>query len=102
MCAREVSNNHALLTDLRFHIEINDNTKPWNVSLRGLAVKNGPLEQYKAALQELQDRLTDGGKLQRFGKALVWKFDKEEIASIQARIDRLKHYVQIALEMDHL
>lgn len=102
VCAQEVSNNHALLTDLRYHIEVNGNLKPWNQSLQGLAVENGPLQQYKTALEELQARMIDRGRLKSLGRVWIWPFEKEEIASIQTRMDRLKYYVNIALQMDHL
>ena len=32
----------------------------------------------------------------------MWKFKKEEIASILGRMERLKTLVEVALQMDHL
>jgi hypothetical protein len=32
----------------------------------------------------------------------MWKFKKEEIASILGQIERLKSLIEIALQMDHL
>ncbi len=39
---------------------------------------------------------------QKVKRRLLWKFSKEEVAGILARMERLKSLVSIALEMDHL
>jgi hypothetical protein len=70
--------------------------------VRALAVPNGPLDQFKHALEALQAKITDGGRLRKAGGTLMWKFRKEEVASILAQIERLKRLVGVALEMDHL
>jgi hypothetical protein len=46
--------------------------------------------------------MTDGGWLKRFGKALLWKFKKEELDAILAWMERLKTLTEIALQMDYL
>jgi len=35
-------------------------------------------------------------------RGALWKFRKEEVAKLLARMERLKSLVNIALEMDHL
>lgn len=50
----------------------------------------------------LQNKITDGGRLKKLCEALMWKFKKEEIASILDRIERLKSLVEIVLQEDHL
>jgi hypothetical protein len=77
-------------------------SQPWYTAVRALAVENGPLDQFKQALETLQAKMTDGGRLKKAGEALLWKFRKEEIASILARMERLKGLVGVALKMDHL
>lgn len=101
-CAVEASNVHSLLINLRFRLEEGNVDAPWFTAVRALGVENGPLDQFKQALEALQTQMTDGGRLQQAGKALVWKFKKEEIAGILVRIERLKTLVGIALQMDHL
>ncbi|KAL5378431.1 hypothetical protein DPSP01_009188 [Paraphaeosphaeria sporulosa] len=100
-CEIEASNVHSLLTNLRFRLEVGSADEPWYTAVRALGVENGPLDQFKQALEELQTTMTDRGRLQQAGKALVWKFKKEEITSILVRIERLKGLVGIALQMDH-
>jgi hypothetical protein len=101
-CAVEASNLYNLLINLRFRLEEGDSSQPWYIAVRALAVEHGPLDQFKQALEMLQAKMTDGGRLKKAGEALMWKFKKEEIAGILARMERLKTLVEIALQMDHL
>ncbi|KAH8710036.1 ankyrin repeat domain-containing protein [Phaeosphaeriaceae sp. PMI808] len=97
-CAIEASNIHNLLTNLRFRLEEGHAHQPWFNAVQALAVKNGPLDQFKQALESLQAKMTDGGRLKN---ALIWKFKKEEVDAILARMERLKTLIKIALHMDH-
>jgi hypothetical protein len=92
----------SLLFTLRFQLEEKDSEKPWYTTVQALALKDGPLDQFKQALELLQTKMTEGGRLKKAGEALVWKLVKSEIASILDQIERLKILVQIALQMDHL
>ncbi|RYP07260.1 hypothetical protein DL765_009212 [Monosporascus sp. GIB2] len=100
-CAIEISNIYGLLLNLRVRIEDGDFKKPWYTAILALAVENGPLDQFKQALEMLQSKMADGGRLKKAGEALMWKFKKEEVASILDRMERLKSLVEIALQMDH-
>ena len=101
-CAIEASSLYSLLVNLRFRLEEGDVSQPWYTTVRTLAVGNGPLDQFKQALETLQTKMTDGGRLKQAGRALVWKFQKEEIASILGRMERLKTLIEVALQMDSL
>ena len=101
-CAIEVLNLCSLLYKLRDHVEDGDPAQPWYNAVRSLAVKNGPLDQFKQALETLQTKMTDGGRLKKASGSLMWKFQKEEIASILGRMERLKTLVEIALQIDYM
>jgi hypothetical protein len=101
-CAIEASNLHSLLFNLRFPLEEGVLDQSWYTAVRALAVENGPFDQFKEALEMLQARMTDRGRLVKVGKALTWNFKKEEITRILTRIERLKSLVEIALHTDHL
>jgi hypothetical protein len=101
-CAIEASNLHSLLVNLRFRLEEGGASQPWYTAVRALAVQRGPLDQFKRALEMLHDKITDGGRLKKAGEALIWKFKREEIASVLGRMERLKSLIEIALQMDHL
>lgn len=101
-CAIEASNIHNLLTNLRFRLEDGHNHQPWFTAVQALTVEGGPLDQFKHALETLQTKMTDGGRLKKVGQALLWKFKKEEVNDILTRMERLKTLAEIALQMDHL
>jgi hypothetical protein len=100
-CALEASNLYNLLVTLRLRLE-ESSDELWYAEVRALDVENGPLDQYKRALEQLQKKITSGSGIKKIGNTLWWKFSKEEVTSILSRMERLKKLVQIALEMDHL
>ncbi|KAF2727038.1 hypothetical protein EJ04DRAFT_529760, partial [Polyplosphaeria fusca] len=87
-CAIEMLNLCGLLYKLRDHVEQGDPTQPWYLAIHDLAVKNGPLDQFKQALETLQTKMGAGNKFNKAGEALLWKFKKEEISSI---LDQIEH-----------
>ena len=101
-CAVEASNVFSLLTNLQYRLEESQPNEAWYTAVRRLAVANGPLDQYKAALEQLASKVAPAHGLDKVGQAMTWKFSKPEIESILSRIERLKSLTQIALEMDHL
>ncbi|KAH7111796.1 hypothetical protein B0J11DRAFT_190031 [Dendryphion nanum] len=101
-CVVEILNLRGVLFNLKDRVEWGDHTKPWYTAVQAIATKNGTFDQFKEALETLQTKITDGGRQGRAGDALLWKFRKEEIASILGRMERLKSLVEIALQMDHL
>ena len=100
-CALEASNLYNLLVTLRLRLE-ESSDELWYAEVRALDVENGPLDQYKRALEQLQKKITSGSGIKKIGNTLWWKFIKDEVTSILSRMERLKELVQIALEMDHL
>lgn len=103
-CATEASNIYHLLTNLKYRLEeAKSENASWHTAVRSLAVANGPLDQYKSALDQLQSKVATAStsRLHKAGRALVWKSTKDEVANILSRIERLKSLIQIALEMDH-
>ncbi len=100
--AVEASQVYALLTDLKYQVEEANSVDPWFCSVRKLGVQNGALDQFKSALEDLASKVAPGHGIRKIGRALVWKFSKEEIGSIIFRIERVKTLVQIALQKDQL
>jgi hypothetical protein len=100
-CAIEASNLLGSLTSLRYLSEQAQMGDPWFEQLRKMNVKDGPLDQYKQALELLRTAVEVGDRLQKVKRRLLWKFTKEQVTGILARIDRLKSLVSVALQMDH-
>ena len=101
-CANEALNLYNLLFRLRSRLEEANSNERWYAATQALAVKDGPFDQYKHALEQLLAKVAGAGGIKKIGNALLWKFSKEEVTNILSRIERLKTLVQIALEMDHL
>ncbi|KAL9085606.1 MAG: hypothetical protein Q9165_007506 [Trypethelium subeluteriae] len=100
-CQAEASSLHNLLNNLLFHLNQGTADEAWYTSIRALTVENGPLDQYKLALEQLLSGVEIHGRVQKVKKRLMWKFTKEEVSGILERMERLKSFVIIALETDH-
>jgi hypothetical protein len=101
-CTIEVSNLQSLLINFRYRLEQSRDDAPWFTAIRAIYVENGPLDQYKQALEQLLSMVEIQHGVQNVKRRLLWNFKKEEIVSILARMERLKSLVSIALEDDHL
>ena len=100
--AIEASNLYNLLINLQYRLEEGGATEAWYTVIRTLNVQNGPLDQYKNALEQLQSKVMSGSGFKNIVNGLAWKFSKEEVTSVLSRMEHLKSLIQIALEMDHL
>jgi hypothetical protein len=101
-CANETSNLQSLLINLLYQLNQGQTGDRWYTTVRALNVENGPLDQYKQALEQLRSRVEIQDGIQKVKRRLLWKFSKEEVASILARMERLKTYISFALQMDQL
>lgn len=101
-CLREASNLHNLLINLVYHTNRGSADEPWYTDVRALLVEKGPVDQYKQALTELLSRVENQNGVQKIKQRLLWKFSKAEVASILARMERLKSLIAVALKLDHL
>jgi hypothetical protein len=65
-------------------------------------VEGGPLEQFNEAIDDLARKLKPEKSLKKLTKAVFWSLDKNEINNILTKIERLKTFVDLALQKDHL
>ncbi|MCJ1385894.1 hypothetical protein MMC17_009018 [Xylographa soralifera] len=72
----------------------------WNAIVRSLQVPNGPLDQFKSALEKLALKFEPVGGLKRLAKTITWPFEKKEILSILEVIERQKSLFSLALQKD--
>ena len=101
-CVIEVSNTQSLLARLRIRLEDGEPGDVWFNEIKKLGDLGGPLCQYKQALEELRSRIESQDAVQKVRRKLLWRFSKEEVTNILARMERLKSVLSIALENDHL
>lgn len=101
--SREVPSFAALLNSLNAHITqkgIQDGDE-WFDSVR--ALQRGPMQQYQAALEAFKAKVAPrAGFREKVAQHLRWQFIKDDVKDILAKMERLKNFVGIALQMDHL
>jgi hypothetical protein len=100
--AIEVAGLLSLLYRLQDRMEEADVTEPWFQSLRSLTIQDGALDQFKATMEKLANKLQPAGTMKRIGRVLVWTLDKKETDDMLSKIDRLKKDVMISLQIDQL
>ena len=88
-CMVEISNSNTLLFKLDLHLSESSSEEPWYTEVQALAVKDGPLDQYKLSLQRLLAKVRPTNRMRKLANTLVWTFVKE-MAGILARTERLK------------
>ena len=71
-------------------------------TLRSLNVPNGPFQQFHSALERLASRLAPVEGWEKVGKAFKWPFEKEEMRDILNIVERLKTFLTLARQNDHI
>jgi FtsZ-binding cell division protein ZapB len=100
--ASEVANLMALLTSIRYKVEEAEEEKnTWYNSVRSLlGGANGPLDQFRSALEELAGKLDPATGLKKISRTLIWTLDRKECIDILAKIERLKTLIGLASQED--
>jgi hypothetical protein len=94
----EVTSLHFLLFPLVDQIKEAEGDDTWSASLRSLKTPGGPLEQFRVELQRVASKLERVAGVKKFGKAINWPFQKEEVKEILFTIERQKSLFSLALE----
>lgn len=103
-CTQEAANFSNLLNSLKYEVESGGADEPWSQAIRALGSTGGPLDQFRQLLRALVEKFEGEVDRKKVGKrvsgVLTWKFNKEEIGNLLARIERLKTFVLLALLRD--
>ena len=75
---------------------------PWSSTLLSLDVPNGPIQQFRAALEQLEIKLAPVKGWKKVGKAFTWPFGKEETLRLLNTIERQKLLFTLARQNDHI
>ncbi|KAG8531312.1 uncharacterized protein KY384_002940 [Bacidia gigantensis] len=70
-------------------------------ALQALVGEDGPLEQFKASLEQLAAKLKPSGR-SRTATKMIWPFQRSQVAEILVKIERQKTSFMIALEQQNL
>lgn len=75
----------------------------WSSTFQSLNVPEGPLEQFRRALERLSSKLAPPATpLKKLGKVMIWPFEKKEVKEILASIERQKALLIFARQNDHM
>ena len=98
----EISSTSFLLYMLKDRIQQAHLGEPWLSTAQLIDVTNGPLQQFKRALEQLALRLALSKGLKKIGKALTWTFQKGEVKEILSTIERQASLFDLAMQNDHM
>lgn len=98
----EVSSLPSILFVLQEQAEQAKHDDQFPSTLNSLNVRNGPFEQFRAALERLASKLAPVKGWRQIGMTFKWPFEKEEIREILNTIERQKGLFSLALQNDHI
>ena len=99
---QEIAYASGLLTLFKNLAEKAEWGETWSVTVTSLATPDGPLEQFRRALEHLVQKLQPVSGIKKAVKALEWPFQKKEIKDILHTIERQKTFFTLALQNDHV
>ena len=99
----ELSSVSGILYILQDEAEQAKRGDQWSSTFQSLSVPEGPLDQFRRALELLSSKLASPATgLKKLGKAIAWPFQKEEITQILGGTERQKTLLNLARQNDHM
>jgi len=98
----ELSSTTGLLFSLKDLVERPCSDDAWDTALYRLGGPNGPLEQFRSALERLATKLAPVMGIRTVGNALGWPFLKKDVEETLKTIERLKSLTALALQRDYM
>ena len=98
----EVCNISSMLYVLEDQASQTQQDDAWSSTLLSLGGPNGPIKQFKTALEHLEQKLRPVEGLRKISKAIAWPFQKGEITEILDVIERQKTFFNLARQNDHM
>ena len=71
-------------------------------TMQSLCIAEGPLDQYKAALERLAEILKPSRGISKVTTAISWSFKAKEAKDLLDSIERLKTLLSLARQNDHM
>lgn len=93
---------HGVLTQLQSQVEKAREDEEWFRTVSLLDAPNGPLEQYRQALNEISTLPNTKTLPEKLASAITWKFTKENVERALAAIERFKSTASLAITNDIL
>lgn len=94
----ELNSLWMVLKLLEYHLGPDEvRSEPWLQTIAILDKDDGIFDQIRAAFDDLTSRLQPKSGHRKFVQTLRWPFDKSEVESLTAHLERLKNSVNLAL-----
>ena len=98
----ELCNVSSILYILEDQASLAQQGDAWSSTLLSINGPNGPIKQFKTALERLEKKLRPVDGLRHIVKIIAWPFQKEEITEILDVIERQKTLFNLARQNDHM
>ena len=98
----ELSGVNGILFSIKGLLERPSLEDAWLTTIKSLCLPNGPMAQFKSAMEQLTEKLESKTGIKRVIQPLVWSFHKGEVADILRTIERHKSLFVLALQKDHM
>ena len=90
-----------ILVSLQNKVENSERLDSCSEGLKSLATEYGPLDQLRAALQQLVKKVKPGRKgIANLKDTLTWPLDKKQCEDILKKVERVKSRISLALQGD--
>ena len=98
----ELCNTLPMLSILQDQAQQAQDGDEWSSTLLSLSAADGPIQQFREALERLEHRLAPVKGVKKVGKAFIWPFEKAEIQGILSTVERQKLLFSLARQNDHI
>jgi hypothetical protein len=98
----EIGSLNGLLSSIKGLLDEAETGEVWSATARSLGASNGPLAQFKLALEQVATRIEPIIRSRKAGRAFVWPFRKDEVMDILHTLERQKTLFIFALQNDHM
>jgi hypothetical protein len=101
----EIGNISGLLSRIESLVDEAESGEGWLATVRPLGAPNGPLAQFKLALEQvasLATQIEPTSRLKRAGGRFAWPFKKCEVMDILCTFERQKTLFVLALQNYHM
>jgi hypothetical protein len=84
-------------------LQIKANDDEWKATMELLNVPQGPFDQFKTVLEQLESKLKPAeGKTAKLRTAIIWPLQKAKIQEVLTTIEHSKSLFTLALQNEHM
>jgi hypothetical protein len=101
-CRKEASSFNTLLISLDDFLKTSASTEPWFEKVQALAATDGPLDQYRFALESLLAKVEPSSKVRKAFNVILWAKVKEDVSIVLMRMERAKTHIMSIFQVTNM